>query len=292
MRSGGSVAPLEAVLRVAGHRVEAPGHRAGLGVIGRDVPAHAEVGASVADDHLALHDSGRAADGVVLRLVDGERLPHLLARLRIERDQPAVEGADVDLARPDGDAAVDHVAASLGAVRSGDLRIELPQELAGPGVEGEHVAPGARRVHHAVDHDRRGLHAARGSARDVVRPRETELAHVGRRDLRQRAEALLPIRPSVAQPVLRLLIGGDDSPAIDLRGHHRRRGQHERYDQTGPECTACDRHRDLPMRVHRPKSGVRFSASPGPRCRAAAAPKPHRARPRRWTASSRRGAHP
>src|SRR3989475_6373914 len=133
---------LEAVLRAAGHRVEAPGHRAGLGVIGRDVPTHAEVGASVADDHLALHDSGRAADGVVLRLLDGERLPHLLPRLRIERDQPAVEGADVDLARPGGDAAVDHVAASLGAVRSGDLRIELPQELAGPGVEGEHVAPG------------------------------------------------------------------------------------------------------------------------------------------------------
>src|SRR5437660_6511677 len=138
---------LEAVLRVAGHRVEAPGHRAGLGVIGRDVPAHAEVGASVADDHLALHDSGRAADGVVLRLVDGQRLPHLLARLRIERDQPAVEGADVDLARPDGDAAVDHVAASLGAVRSGDLRIELPQELAGPGVGGQELAPRARRVH-------------------------------------------------------------------------------------------------------------------------------------------------
>src|SRR2546430_848662 len=90
------------------------------------------------------------------------------------------------------------VLVSLGAVRSGDLRIELPQELAGSGVEGEHVAPGARRVHHAVDHDRRGLHAARGAARDVVRPREAELAHVGRRDLRQRAEALLPIRPSVA----------------------------------------------------------------------------------------------
>src|SRR5690606_26922394 len=89
---------LEAVGRIAGHGVEAPGHLAAAGVIGGDIAAHAELGAAVADQHLALHHARRAGDGVGLRLVDRDHLPDFLAGLRVERDEAAVDGADEDLA--------------------------------------------------------------------------------------------------------------------------------------------------------------------------------------------------
>ncbi len=85
--------------RIAGHGVEAPGQLAGLRVVGRDVAAHAELGAAVADDDLALDDARRAGDRV--RLASGRRSPPPTSALpvaRVERDQPAVERADVDLA--------------------------------------------------------------------------------------------------------------------------------------------------------------------------------------------------
>ena len=97
---------------IAGHRVEAPGELAGLGVVGGDVAAHAVLAAAVADQHLALHDARRAGDAVGLGAVDRVCTSQTLrAGLRVERDEPAVERADVDRALPDRDAAVDHVAA-------------------------------------------------------------------------------------------------------------------------------------------------------------------------------------
>ena len=182
---------LEAVGGIPGDGVDAPEHLAVVSVIRRDVAAHAEIGAAVADEHLALHDPRRACDRVVLGLIDGQGLPHLVTALRFERDEPAVEGAHVHLARPHRHAAIDDVAAAFRAVRAGHLRIELPQDLAGLRVERQHVAPGTGRVDDAIDHDRRRLHAARAPSLDVVRPRETQLADVGRGDSRERAEALL-----------------------------------------------------------------------------------------------------
>src|SRR3989475_4460149 len=71
--------------------------RAGLGVIGRDIAAHAVLGAAVADQHLALDDARRARDGVRVGAVDdGVLLPDLLARGRVQRHQAAIEGSHID----------------------------------------------------------------------------------------------------------------------------------------------------------------------------------------------------
>jgi len=50
---------------------------------------------------------------------------------------PLLPHADIDAAFPDRDAAVDHVAAGVIALGAPDAGIELPQLLAGLGVEGD-----------------------------------------------------------------------------------------------------------------------------------------------------------
>src|SRR6185436_19012055 len=50
---------LERLRRIAGHDVEAPDELAGLGIVRRHEAAHAELGAAVADDHLAVDDARR-----------------------------------------------------------------------------------------------------------------------------------------------------------------------------------------------------------------------------------------
>ena len=52
---------------------------AGRRVVGAEVAAHAELGAAVADDDLALHDARRAGDRVGARRVGGLLLPDHLA---------------------------------------------------------------------------------------------------------------------------------------------------------------------------------------------------------------------
>ena len=98
---------------IAGDGVEAPRQLAGGGLVGGHVAAHAVLAAAVADDDLALHDARRAGDGVVLRLIDGDRLPQHLAALGVERGEPSVERPDVDAAVVQGDAPIDDVAARL-----------------------------------------------------------------------------------------------------------------------------------------------------------------------------------
>ena len=131
----------------AGHRVEAPFERAGLGVIGGDIAAHAaliHVGAAVADDgKIAGHVDGTGA-GIGLRVVDDRvGVPQLLAGLGVDRVQVAVDRGDEDLALPDGDTAIDEIAAGIsGRARIG-LRIEGPQFLACRGIDGVDEAPGS-----------------------------------------------------------------------------------------------------------------------------------------------------
>ena len=177
----------ERLRRIAGHGVEAPQHLAGLRVVGGDVAAHAELGAAVADDHLALDDARRAGDRVCLRLIDGHHRPHFLAGLGVERDQPAVERADETACLRRSDAAVDDVAARLHAGFARHLRIVLPQQLAGRGVDRLHLAPRAGGIHHAVDDQRRRLLAAMRV--EVDEPREAELLDVARVDLRRAARS-------------------------------------------------------------------------------------------------------
>ena len=175
--------------RIAGHDVEAPRELAGVGVVGAHVAAHAELGARVADDDLVLHDARRARDRVHLRLIDGDGAPDLRAGDAVERDEPAVERRDDELVLVQRGAARVHVAARFGAGGAGHLRVVAPNELAGRRVQRVRLAPGARRVQHAVDDERRRLLAA--IRVELVVPRRRETLERVLVDARQRRMALL-----------------------------------------------------------------------------------------------------
>ena len=83
-------------------------------------------------------------------------LPQQLAGLRIQRNQLGVERAHVQRTAFHGDAAVVR-AAAVGGDRS-HLVLVVPELLTGNRVDGVDVVEGGRQEHHAVDHDRRGLH--------------------------------------------------------------------------------------------------------------------------------------
>jgi len=191
---------LERLRRVSRHSVEAPGELAGLGVVGGDVATHAELRAAVADDHPALDDARRARDRVALTLVDSDDRPFRPARLRVDRDQAPIERAEIESAVPERGAPIDDVAAGFRARLARHLRIELPQESPGLDVEGLELAPGARRVEHAVDFEGRGFLAA--VRIEVAGPREAEPGDVRGADFGERAEALLAVIAAIGQPVV------------------------------------------------------------------------------------------
>ena len=60
------------LVRRTGHREEAPELLAVVGVIGSDVATYAELGAAVADDHLAIDHPWCSGDGIGLVLVNGD----------------------------------------------------------------------------------------------------------------------------------------------------------------------------------------------------------------------------
>src|SRR5690606_15517204 len=144
-----------------------------------------------ADDDLAFDDARHARDRVGQRGVGGLLFPDDLSGLAVERDQAAVEHADKDLAVPRSNAAVDHVAAGVGAFGAVDGGIVGPEQRAGLDVVGLHHRPGGGEVHHAVDDDGRGFLAALGV--DVGVPGEAELSDVGLVDLVEAAEALFAV---------------------------------------------------------------------------------------------------
>src|SRR4030095_10737957 len=130
-----------------------------LGVVGGDVAAHAVLGATVADDHLALVHARGARDRVRARTVDdGVLRPQHPPGGGVEGHEAAVVGGDEHVALVDGHAAVDHVAAALVARLAGHVGIVDPQPLAGPHVHGVHHAPRSADVHDAVHDQRRRLH--------------------------------------------------------------------------------------------------------------------------------------
>ena len=238
---------LEAVRRVARHGVEAPGALAGLGVVGVDVAAHAVLGAAVADDHLALGDPGRAGDRVHRVFGDRHRRPRDLPGLGVEGDQPAVEGAGDHLAAVESGAAVHGVAAGLHRDGTRHFRIVDPQRFAGDRVEGVDHVPGAGRVHHAVDDQRRGLEAPLRVR--LLDPGDAEPVDVAVVDLVQHAVALLLVGAAVGQPVAGAAGGADQGGVVDFvsslrpprrgladgRGgkEKRGRGRGHRLDDTG-----------------------------------------------------------
>ncbi len=185
--------------RVAGDNVKTPGHLPAIRVIGRKITPHAELSAAIADDDLAMDHTRRTRDSVRLHIVGSLGRPYLLAGHRVERNQAAVEGADEDLAFPYRDAAIDHVAAGMPPLRLGHAGIEFPQLLAAGRINREYPAPCERRIHHAVDHDRRGFQPA--VVIEIDRPGEPETIDVAVIDFGERTVALLRIGAAVAEPV-------------------------------------------------------------------------------------------
>ncbi len=118
---------------------------------------------------------------------DGVFLPNFLATCRIDRDQPAIEGADKDFSLVERDATVDDVAASLVADLARDFGVIGPDFLARAYVDCVHHAPRRRDIHDAVDDERRRLDATHRF--EIVGPREAEILHVVGIDLAQLAEA-------------------------------------------------------------------------------------------------------
>ena len=110
-------------------------------------------------------------------------------------------GGDKDLALPECDAAIDHVAAALVALLAVDLGIEGPEPLAGAGVDGVHHAPRCGLVHDAVDHDRRRLDAAGGFER--IAPHQPEFLDIVDIDLVELGKARLGIVETDGRPVVR-----------------------------------------------------------------------------------------
>ena len=186
----------------------------------REAPVRVEPVSYAGDahEHLAIVHQGRRADadaggprrshlgeGIIRReLVRRLRGPAILGHgdvpdrspaRRLQRDQPAVDGADEHLAALDRDAPVRGAAAQLGRPR---LVTVSPQLAAGPGVECGDPAERQGDEHHRVEHDRCRLESRRDPA--VIGPQRLELGHGGGVDLGERRIPLSAQVQAVQRP--------------------------------------------------------------------------------------------
>ena len=148
--------------RLPRHDVEAPHQFASLGVVSRDETAHPQIGPTVSDDHLIVHDARRTGNSVRPRLVGRLGLPNDLAGCGIKSNQPPIESAHKDLAAPYGDAAIHRSAAGIHQ-RTVDFWIICPFEFTGTRVDRADGAPVGCDVEHPINCDGRRLltHARR-----------------------------------------------------------------------------------------------------------------------------------
>src|SRR6266403_2396018 len=204
---------LERLAWIAGNDKPSPGLRAGLGIVCSDVAPHAILGAAISDHYLAVEHARRAGDGVRMAVVgDGVLFPDFVASDCVERDQPAIIGADENLAFVERDATVDDIAAAFVALLAIYSGIEAPDSLAGPRIDGVHHAPGCSHIHDAVDHDRRRFDAA--DRFEIVAPHQSEIFDVVGVDLVELAETGLGIVEAGGRPVLRGRRVGLDRGAV------------------------------------------------------------------------------
>ena len=183
------------------NRVESPQPLPGH-VVGVEETAERVFAAGVADDDLVLHDERRAGDVEAFHRVGDLDLPDGQTRPRIEADQRRIVGADEQPMAENRDAAVDHV--GLAGIADFLLTGVPPDLPPGARVHRGHRAgvAAARRIHHAVDDQRRALAGA--VARHRRRPRGAQPGHVGRIDLLQRGVVRALVIAPVHQPVVRL----------------------------------------------------------------------------------------
>src|SRR5207237_9864501 len=125
------------------------------GAVGGHVPASLVLGAGHSDVHQAAVVEGRHRLAEALLGVADLGLPELGAAPLVQRDQLAVNLADVDLAVAHRGAAVYEAAADRRLVRV-DVGVVLPEHGAVLGVERPHVVSAGRHVHGPFrDHGRR-----------------------------------------------------------------------------------------------------------------------------------------
>ena len=184
--------------RLSRNRIEPPGELARLHVIRTDIATHGILGTAIADDDLARDQPGRARDGVVLRLVDRIDDPQFLACLRIERDQPPIEGAKENAAVLHGHAAIDHVAAALRTGLARHLGIVGPEKLPRCSIKRLHLRPGRGREELPAHHDRGGFLPAAGI--EIVEPGQLQVGDIVRLDLIKRTEPVLRQVETMTRP--------------------------------------------------------------------------------------------
>ena len=183
------------------NRVRPPRAFAGLRVVRVEEPADAELPARDARHHPVLDDERRRGLAVAAPVIRHLRVPHQVARARVDGDQVRVERAHVERLAQDGDAAVVPPAADAQVVRQGML--VAPERPSGRGVDRRHVARRLGDEHHAVDHQRGRLGPV--ELADVVGPLQFQVGHVGTVYLVETREALAVERAVVHQPVVRLV---------------------------------------------------------------------------------------
>ena len=218
----------EAFRGIAGHGVAAPQQPAALRIVGGNGAAHPVLRAAAAYHHSAAGDLWRAGDAVWLRSVGRGHFPRRLAGTPVERDQAGVERAHIDFLAVERDSTIHGVAAQEGGPFARHLRIESPQGIAGPRVEGVDHAPTSGGVNHTAVRHRRGFKPARGI--QFAAPCQTQARHVAGVDLRQRT------KPAGVIPI----------GAAWMNGATRAQNQQRRRCQAQPRCF---RH-ELPRNIH------------------------------------------
>ncbi len=156
-------------------------------------------------------------------MVDGNDIPDGVSRLGVECNEPAVDGAEVQLAVVEGDAAIDGVAADDAGTGARDFGIKGPQDFAGSGIDRVGDAPQAGGVDDAVGDERRRFQAIGGA--QLCAPHQAELADVLLVDLFQGAEALLVVGSSVHRPIGPVVDGNRIGLLATPDGEDQRAGQ-------------------------------------------------------------------
>ena len=238
---------LAAGLARLGHDIPAPQLLAGVDVERRHPAAGAAVAGAVVHDDLAVGDQGGGQEPFAPAELVGARdlhVPHDLAGVAVDGDDPAVGQVREDPVFPEGDAA--------GARRVAlvvDAGVRDPDQIAvvrvagvdlvdrSPAVAGVHEAVVDQGVELALGAVAPGvLHAAQGQG-----PHHAEVADVVAVDLGEPRVAGRRVVAVHDQPVLRLVLGVDQAIAVDgeavlpvgrdRRGHHQEGGGANRFDQ-------------------------------------------------------------
>ena len=195
------------------HGPEAPGPLAARGVVRVEKTTNAVLGAGDADDHLVL-DRQRGGRQRVPRLVVGDLdVPPHAAGPHVERDQMRIDRRDEDLVAEGGDAAV-HLAAA-GPQVLGQAPPVGPQRPSRLDVQRDDVARRIGEVHHAVEHQGRGLEMM--ATLHLVHPQRAQPLHVVAVDLVQRGESFPVVGAVVGEPAARFARGLADAVVGQLR---------------------------------------------------------------------------